>query len=148
MTFNQRLVKRLALVVLCFTVLSFNTPLGLDSYEIYLNKRLLLKQAVNQPLNLRMLQLDEALESDQLRIYYRHCTLPGAGTDRSVMVKDENGKIFKKWTFANTTGSDLSMTIPVRELLQLKKEHAKRELSLHYAAKELMKGETLAFLQF
>ena len=125
----------------------FTAKRGLDSYEIYLNNKLILKQTVNQPLNLRMLQLGMAKETDQLRITYTHCQIKGAGTDRSIALKDEKGNTLKKWVFANTTGSDLKMTIVVKELLQLEKKNAKHELSLHYSARELPKGETLGFLR-
>lgn len=139
-------IRLCTLMALCFTVFSFTTKLGLDSYEIYLNNKLILKQSVNQPLNLRILQLSQANSGDQLRISYKHCTLPGAGTDRSIAVKDEKGNILKKWTFANATGDDVSMVIPVKELLQLENNNADHNLSIHYAARELPKGQTLAFL--
>lgn len=139
-------IRLFTLMALCFTVFSFTTKLGLDSYEIYLNNKLILKQSVNQPLNLRILQLGQANSGDQLRISYKHCTLPGAGTDRSIVVKDEKGNTLKKWTFANATGDDISMVIPVKELLQLENNNAGHNLSLHYAARELPKGQTLAFL--
>lgn len=147
LTFNQRLIKLCTLLLLCFTAFSFTHPAGLDSYEIYLNNKLVLKQAVNQPLNLRVLQLGKANSNDQLRIIYKHCHTPQTGTDRSIVVKDEKGNTLKKWTFADASGSDLSMTMPVKELLQLEKDNTQHELSLHYLSRELPKGETLAFLR-
>jgi hypothetical protein len=134
-------------LTLCFTVFSFTTKLGLDSYEIYLNNKLILKQSVKQPLSLRILQLSKANDNDQLRINYKHCTLEGAGTGRTIVLKDEKGNTLKKWAFTNASGSDLSMVIPVKELLQLEKNNADHELSLQYTARELPKGETLAFLR-
>jgi len=145
-TFSQTLIKLFALIALCFTAFSFTAKLGLDSYEIYLNNKLILKQSVNQPLNLRVLQLDKTNDKDQLRIKYKHCTLEGAGTNRSIVMKDEKGNTLKKWSFDDATGADLSMTISVKELLQLQKDHAQHELSLSYTARELPKGETLALL--
>ncbi|MET6996771.1 hypothetical protein [Chitinophaga defluvii] len=146
-TINQVFIKLFALIALCFTAFSFTAKLGLDSYEIYLNNKLILKQSVNQPLNLRVLQLDHAKDKDQLRIRYKHCTLEGAGTNRSIVLKDEKGNILKKWGFADATGADLSMTISVKELLQLQQDHAQHELSISYTARELPKGETLALLR-
>lgn len=102
---------------------------------------------MNQPLSLRVLQLNKANDNDQLRINYKHCTLKGAGTDRSIILKDEKGNTLKKWVFADAPGSDLSMIIPAKELLLLEKNNAQHNLSLHYTAKELSKGETLAFLR-
>ncbi|WP_018628857.1 hypothetical protein [Niabella aurantiaca] len=147
-TFNRPFVKLFTLVVCCLSVLSFTTKLGLDSYEIYLNSRLLLKQSVNQPLDLRKLQLNRTAAGDQLRIYYRHCHTPNVGTDRSLIIKDGKGHALKKWTFTNVSGSDLGMVIPVKELLRLKKENPQQELRIHYFSRELSKGEMLASLRF
>lgn len=144
---KEAMIKMFALITLSFTVFSFTTKLGLDSYEIYLNNKLILKQSVNQPLSLRILQLGKANDNDQLRINYKHCTLEGAGTGRTIVLKDEKGNTLKKWAFTNASGSDLSMVIPVKELLQLEKNNADHELSLQYTARELPKGETLAFLR-
>jgi len=145
-TFNLAFIKIFTLITLCLTAFGFTTKFGLDSYEIFLNSKLILKQSVNQPLSLRVLQLNKANDTDQLRINYKHCTLKGAGTNRNIILKDEKGNILKKWAFADATGSDLSMTIPVKELLLLEKSNIRSDLSLHYTAKELSKGETLAFL--
>ncbi|MBS0027166.1 hypothetical protein ACTJJ0_11555 [Chitinophaga sp. 22321] len=146
-TFHQAYTRLFALIMLCFTAFGFTNYVGLDSYEIYLNNKLVLKQSVNQPLNLRVLQLGSAAPTDLLRITYKHCHTPNTGTDRSIVVQDENGNTLKKWTFANAHDTDVSMTIPVKELLRLEKDHAARDLSLHYASRELPKGETLAFLK-
>ena len=146
-TIKEALIKMFALITLCFAVFSFTTKLGLDSYEIYLNNKLILKQSVNQPLSLRILQLGQANDNDQLRINYKHCTVKGAGTDRAILLKDEKGNTLKKWVFTNASGSGLSMVIPVKELLQLEKNNADHDLSLQYTARELPKGETLAFLR-
>jgi len=147
-TFGRPFIKLFTLAVLCITVLSFTAKFGLDSYEIYLNNQLVLKQSVNQPLSLRKLPLSKATGGDQLRVYYRHCQSPHVGTGRGIALKDEKGNLLKKWTFSNATGSDLSMVIPVKELLQLRKAHAQQTLSLYYTATELPGETTLAFLQF
>ena len=146
--FNQAFMMLFMLMTLSFTVFGFTTRFGLDSYSIFLNDKLILKQTVNQPLSLRVLPLGTAKETDQLRINYTHCTIKnGAGTSRSVSLQDEKGKILKKWVFADATGSDLNMTIAVKELLALAKTHASQELSLHYNARELPKGEMLSMLR-
>lgn len=132
------------LVILSLTAPAITARAGLDSYEIYLNSRLILQQYVNQPLNLRNLRLENAAAGDQLVIIYRHCNLKGAGTARSITLKDENDKVLKKWEFANSAGSDESMVIPVSELLSLKKGN--NNLSIHYSAREHPGGEMLARL--
>lgn len=147
-TFHQAFIKLFTLMTLGFATLGFTTKFGLDSYEIYLNNKLMLKQTVNQPLSLRVLQLDKANDSDQLRITYTHCMIKGAGKDRSIVLKDEKGNTLKKWAFADATGSDLSMVIPVKELLALQKSNAQHELNLHYTARELPKAQMLALVRF
>ena len=148
MKFNQAFLLMFTLITLCFTAFSFTTKFGLDSYSIYLNDKLILKQFVNQPLSLRVLQLSTAKETDQLRIHYNHCTIKnGAGTSRSVTLQDEKGNVLKKWVFANATGSDLNMSIAVRELVAIAKTHTSQELSLHYKARELPEGEMLSMLR-
>ena len=147
--FNRAFIVMFTLITLGFTAFSFTTKYGLDSYSIYLNNKLILKQWVNQPLSLRVLQLSTAKETDQLRITYTHCTIKnGAGTGRSVALQDEKGNILKKWEFADATGSDLNMTIAVKELLKLEKDHTNQELSLLYTARELPKGEMLSMIRF
>ncbi|RDC65709.1 hypothetical protein [Adhaeribacter pallidiroseus] len=146
---NQAFIRLFTLIILSGAAFSFTAKFGLDSYSIYLNDQLLLKQWVNQPLNLRVLPLRTAKDTDQLRIRYNHCTIKnGAGTNRSVALQDAKGNIIKKWEFADATGSDLNMTIAVKELLKLEKTHANQELNLVYTARELPKGEMLSMLQF
>lgn len=144
--FRQAFLKLSMLAAVCFTAFGFTANFGLDSYEIYLNNKLILKQFVNQPVNLRKLQLDKANDRDELLIYYKHCTMEGAGTGRSIAIKDESGKILKKWEFSNSKGSDAGMVIPVKELLALEKQRGHDGLSLHYTAQELPKGEMLAVI--
>ncbi|HMI01481.1 MAG TPA: hypothetical protein VK541_03315 [Pedobacter sp.] len=145
--FNQAFMKLFTLITLCFIAFGFTGNLGLDTYEVYLNDKLILKHSVNQPLSLRTLQLDKATADDQLRIIYTHCMVKGAGTDRSLAIKNEKGTMLKKWDFANASGSNLSMTIPVKELLKIEKANADHDLRLYYAARELPKGEMLALIQ-
>lgn len=148
-TTNRQLpVKLLALASLCVIAFGFIRPLGLDTYEIYLNKQLIMKNHIKQPLSLRKLPLDKTNANDELRIYYRHCMTPNVGSDRSITIRDDRGNILKKWTFEDATGNDYYMVIPVRELRRVQKDHSSQDLSMHYAAKELAKEETLAFLHF
>lgn len=146
--FNQTFIIMLTLITLGATAFSFTSKFGLDSFEISINNKLLVKHYVNQPLNLRVLQLSKAKEGDQLGIKYIHCTIKdGAGTARSISVKDEKGNSLKKWAFADAKGSDLNMIIAVSELLKLEKSYPGQDLSMHYSARELPKGEMLSMLK-
>jgi len=143
-SFKQVYLQLFTLVTLCFTAFGFTTKVGLDSYEIYLNNKLILHQFVNQPLDLRKLQLNQTNDKDELRIYYKHCNQKEAGTSRSIVIKDQKGNTLKKWAFADASGSNNAMVLSVKELRQLEKNHAQQELSLHYLAQELPKSEMLA----
>jgi predicted molibdopterin-dependent oxidoreductase YjgC len=146
---GRTLLLLFTLITFNFTTSGFTNSFGLDSYEIYLNNRLLLKQYVNQPLNLRVLQLEKTQENGQLQIGYTHCMNKGIGTGRSLALKDEAGHLLHKWTFADGSGgSGLKMTIAVKELLQLEKKNAGHELSLYYTAHELEKWEMLSIVRF
>ena len=147
-TFKRAFMQLFALVMLGVMASGFTAKLGLDSYEVFLNDKLILKQSVNQPLSLRKLQLGKATDRDQLRIYYKHCHGDGVGTDRSISIKDDKGNSLKRWKFADATDSNSAMVISVKELSQLEKKNAHQDLSLHYSAQELPEGEMLAVCIF
>lgn len=146
--FNLAFMITFTLITLSFTGFSFNPKFGLDSFSIYLNDKLILKQTVNQPVSLRVLPLNTARETDMLRINYTHCTIKnGAGTSRTLTLQDEKGNILKKWVFADARGADLNMVIPVKELVKFESSHGSKKLSLHYTARELPNSEMLSMIQ-
>lgn len=147
MTFKSALGSTLLVSILCLAMMAFSPMRGLDSYEVFLNDKLIMKNFVNQPLNLRMLQLDQAKPEDQLSIRYTHCTFKGAGSNRTLVLKDEAGHILKEWVFANNAGENNRMAIRVGDLLQLEKDHKDHRITLNYQASELKGPELLAFLQ-
>jgi hypothetical protein len=139
--FQQKPVLGFIIAVLGTALLAFSHKPGGDSYEIYLNNQLLLKQFVHQALSLKSLSLNQANAKDQLVVYYSHCGV--TGKDRSLAVKDSKGTTLKKWNFANAKeGARSGMIIPVKELLQLEKDHG--SLSLYYTSQELPESRVLA----
>lgn len=138
----------LAVLLMGWVFTAFSPKLGLDGYEIYLNERLILKQYVNQPLNLRTLNLDKASPQDLLWIKYNHCTIKsGAGNERMIVLKDDRGHELKRWNFANSPSENKPMKVSVAELRQLENEHAGHQISLFYKSKELAHAELLAYLK-
>jgi hypothetical protein len=134
----------LTIIMACLQ--SFTAKAGGESFEIYLNNKLIVRQAVTESLTLQSLQLDKANKDDQLVIYYNHCG--ATGKDRSIAIKDEKGNIIKEWKFADATGSNKGMTIPVKELLQLEKNYSHTGLNIVYSSQQLPKGRALSALQF
>jgi hypothetical protein len=119
---------------------------GGESFEIYLNNKLLMRQHVTQAFSLQNLNLTAANANDQLVIYYNHCGMPGKA--RTIAIKDAAGNILKKYTFGDAANVKEGMTISVKELLALQKNHNGVQLAIHYTAKELPKGLTLTSVKF
>jgi hypothetical protein len=136
--------KAFALVALSLTLLCKTAIAGIDSYQIYLNGNLVMKQYVSQPLSISSLQLNKAGNTDVLVVYYSHCGVIGKG--RSIAVKDENGTVLKEWKFADATDADNGMQIPVKEILQLQGKAA--NLSLYYSSQQLPAGRLLTAVSF
>ena len=140
--FKKAVLRPLILAALSIVTLTGVAKAGGDSYTIYLNSKLVMKQYVTQPLSLASLPLDNANGADMLVVYYSHCGTVGKG--RSVSVKDEHGALLKEWKFADVAGKDNGMAIPVKDLQQLQKQHA--HISLYYAAQQLPGGRLLTAL--
>jgi hypothetical protein len=134
----------ITIVVICLQ--GFTSPTGGESFEIYLNNKLILRQAVTQSLTLQSLQLDKASKDDQLVIYYNHCG--ATGKNRTIAIKDDKGNTIKEWKFADASGNNKGMTIPVRELLQLEKNYSQTSLNIVYYAQQLPKGRALSAIHF
>lgn len=136
MRYAQLKKRFIPLAAFCSLFLFAFTPsatAGLDSFEIYLNNRLLVRQTVDKPLSLENLQLDKSNVNDRLVIRYSQCTAPNKiGKGRKIVIKDANGAVVKEWKFADT--DDMGMSIPVKELLELEKKNGKAPLNLVYTA--------------
>ena len=130
-------------IALCLTAFTMTAKAGIDSYEIYLNNKLLLRQVVSKSFTLQNLQLNQSNSNDQLVIHYTQCH-GVIGKERSITLKDGKGKVIKEWKFANATSSNAGMVIPVKELLQLSKDHGNEPLSFYYNAQGYPEGQPLA----
>ena len=138
-------LKALLLVAFVTVAGTLTARDGGESFEIYLNNKLLVRQHVSQSFSLQNLSLAEANADDKLVIYYNHCGMPGKA--RTIAIKDAAGNVLKTWTFGDAASAKEGMTIQVKELLALQKKN-KGELAIHYTAKELPKGLTLTSVKF
>ncbi|ASZ09689.1 hypothetical protein KTO58_27545 [Chitinophaga pendula] len=141
--FKHLLTACTVIFTVCITLMSFSARAGLDSYEIYINKKMILQQYVNQPLQFDQLQLHNASPQDQLIIHYRHCHEPRTGTNRSITVRDEKGAVLKQWKFKDGASG---MTIPIGELQQLEKSYAGNDLHIFYTADQMLRPYMLVAL--
>jgi hypothetical protein len=133
--FNSKQKLLLGSLLVLFLTASTTARAGLDGYEIYLNDKLILKQYVNQPLNLESLGLTQANINDKLTIHYSQCNVPDKlGKNRSITVKDYKGNTVKQWRFTDAKDGRTGMVIAVKELLQLDKVNSIGKFSLYYTA--------------
>ena len=129
--FRQKLVRSCALLFAASMMLSANVKAGGESYEIYLNNKLICKQVNGKILcGDKGLVLSKANMNDNLVITYSHCGRVGTG--RKVAVKNDHDRTLKEWTFADNA----TITIPVKELLTLEKN--KTALKLYYSSTQYL----------
>ena len=128
--------KRFVLSLLALTLLSFAARAGGESYEIYLNNKLICKQVNGKFVcGDKGLQLTKANANDNLVITYNHCGKVGTG--RTIVAKDEHDRLIKEWKFED----DASIIIPVKEILNLQKSSG---VKLYYFSTQyLPKGRML-----
>ncbi len=136
--FQQRLIKNF-LLILFASAFSINCMAGGDSYEIYLNKKLVFAYPSGNKFSIeaKTLSLDKSNYNDELAIYYRHCETADKG--RSIVIKDRQNRILKEWKFAD---ADVSMIMRVKDILALKSKES--TINLYYiSAKQLPEGRML-----
>ena len=126
-------IRLLMLITLTATLFSFFAPVGMDSYKVYLNDKMLFKQYASKDAPVQSLSLSENASSDLLTIYYDHCGR--IGTARTITLLDGQ-KVLKKWDYKDTKSIEASgMNCNVGDIKSLQK--AGRTLKLIYASTEL-----------
>lgn len=133
--------KRIAMMAVSATLLSFSPKKGGEGFEISLNNKIVIQQFGSDMNNVKSLQLNQNRPDDQLTIKYHHCGK--VGKNRVVIIKDGQNNILKKFNYADVTTPVAAMTIPVQDILNLKKS-AGSTLKLFYSSSELPSGRILA----
>jgi hypothetical protein len=128
----------IAILFVAFTVIlsSFSPAPGGDKYEIYINNKLILEQFVSHSTSAKVLTLFPGNYNNKVDVRYSHCGV--AGKDRSLLVKDGQNKVVKKWEFADGD----AMSMKAKDIMDLKKKS--QTLQLFYSSKELPQGKLLA----
>lgn len=115
---NVSAIRLLMLVVMTTLFSSFVISLGLDSYKVYLNEKLLFEQLAKGQ-NVQTISLAESSSGDKLTVFYNHCGR--IGTSRTLSLMDGD-KELKKWKFKDTQTESLSgMSCEVGEIKSLQK---------------------------
>ncbi|MEO8405388.1 MAG: hypothetical protein ABI480_12355 [Chitinophagaceae bacterium] len=139
-TSNKKMIISSMIIALSALFFSFTKLPGGDSFEIYLNKKMVMQQYVAQMTGPKQLVLSQSNANDQLDIYYSHCGQ--IGTDRTITIKDAQNKVIKTWHFPNASASNKAMSVKAKELLDLQKSGT--NLQLFYSSHELPEGRLLA----
>jgi len=140
---NQKSTPVILIAFVFLIASAFISKPGGDSFEIYLNSKLLVKQRILEPVSISKLQLSKENARDKLVIFYSHCGMTGKG--RSISIKDEKSNVLKQWKFDDAATSNAGMSIPVKDLLQLETK-AGTSLEIFYASQELPKGRMLTMI--
>ena len=135
---HRRLFFTAALLgVLGFSLSSFTTTWGGDSFTVHLNNKLILEQYLHRDKAVKTIDLQAANSNDELRISFSHCGV--VGKSRVLAIKDQNNRILKQWNYEDSKGS---MTCKVKDIVGLEKGNT--TLQLFYSSSEMPKGYVLA----
>jgi len=125
-------IRLLMLITLSAALSSFFAPVGMDSYKVYLNDKMLFKQYMSKDAPIQAISLAESANSDLLTIYYDHCGR--IGTARTITLIDGQ-QVLKKWDYQDAQSVDASgMTCKVGDIKALQK--VGKSLKLIYASAE------------
>ena len=140
---SERLaIRSLLLVVVCAALFSFSERTGGDTFAIYLNNKLLLKERVLPEAPVKSLLLNAGDADGTMKVQYSHCGQ--IGVERSLSVQDNHNKVLKTWDFSDSASP--VMEFAVTELLTVGKNSPDQRLQLVYSSKELREGKLLAHI--
>jgi len=141
---QQKNKKRFAALLLSAFVstmlVSFSPAPGGDSFEIYVNNKLVYQRYLHEEKALQTLTWTQSNYNDKVDIYYSHCGT--VGKSRVIAIKDAQNNILKKWTFADAKGNNKAMSCTVKDILNAGKNS--NTIYLYYTSAELPKGKLLA----
>ena len=138
----MKLIKNsmiLASLLMLGTLSSFKPVPGGDSFQIYLNGKLVLDKALYKNKDVQSLEFVQASSSDKVEVYYSHCGK--TGTARSITIKDDGQKTLKTWSYAD---GGKNMSLQLQDLRNLQTSYKESHIGLFYSSKELPSGQQLA----
>src|ERR1044071_6607861 len=84
---NIKKTMLFGLMAATLMLFAFTSPKGGESFEIYLNGKIIVQQALYSDKSVKNLQLTSTSANDKLDIYYNHCGQ--TGKNRTITIKDE-----------------------------------------------------------
>ena len=143
---NTVLIKSFLLLPLFAVLSSFSVSWGGDSYQVYVNNKLVLEEYVHGQKGVKTVALQQANVNDQVSIVYSHCGK--TGQSRTITLRDGKNKVLKAWTFENAgvNGAKSSMSCRAKEILEIKNHSGLDRLNLYYSSKEMPEGKLLVYI--
>jgi hypothetical protein len=139
---QHKTLKSVFLFALSAVLFSFTTSWGGDSYQIFINKKLVMKEYVHNNTGAKSFAMDKATYDDQVEVYYSHCGQ--VGKSRAISIKDENNRLVKELHFDDFTGKNSGMSFKVSDFINWDKRNGVDQLNIYYSSKELNNGRLLA----
>jgi len=128
-----RIFSGLAASIILF---AFTLDFGGEVYEVYLNDKLMIQQAVHGKYDVPKLLLEKN-GSARISINYVNCGQ--IDTERKVSIRSDKNEILKEFAFKNVSGSENKrMDFMVKDLLTIS-DHGKLNLLLVYSSKQIEK---------
>lgn len=140
--FKKTALTSLLLAGLCMIFFSFSAKKGGDSFQIYVDGKLIVEQFVHINKGVQSLQLGQLSSKEKIEVYYNHCGKIGKA--RTISIKSADNKTLKEWKFADTEKKSF-MTCKIQDILALQKNKSSK-LNLFYSSKELPEGRLLAVI--
>lgn len=137
-SFGASATRLLMLVAVCAVLFAFTYKPGGDSFTIYLNDQLLLREAVHNASSVKSISLSPDNAGAIMKVHYSHCGK--TGTDRNLSVRDGKDKTLKSWTY--TEGAE--MIVQAKEITSL--NNGSEPLNLVYSSLEIPEGKVLALV--
>ena len=139
---KQRTIKSIFLLGLSALLFSFSGNWGGDSFQIYLNKKLVVKDYVHNSMGTKSFSMDKSTYDDEVEVYYSHCGQ--VGKNRAITIKDENNRLLKELHFADYSGKNSGMSFKVSDFVNWDKRNGVDQLNIYYSSNELTNGRLLA----
>lgn len=137
--FKASATRSLLLLAVGIILFSFTTNPGGDTFTIYLNDQLILRDVVLPASSVKTIALPPADVAAILKVHYSHCGK--TGMERKLSIRSGGNKTLKTWSYKE----DVDMAINTKDLMTL--SNGGHPLNLVYASKEIPGGRVLAVLE-
>jgi hypothetical protein len=126
-------------IMVSIAVFSFSAPSGADSFQIYLDKKLIVEDYVHLAKKVKTINIQAANHNSQLEVYYNHCG--ELGRSRTIVLKDNQNRILREFRFKD---GNKFMTCKVSDFIDFKKKNPVPAINLYYSAQQSPEPRLLA----